>query len=277
MINIKTGTLKSFALYAIILGFITDILAAPLEAESANINAMSNTIEVRQGALDILEVGIEIMNLIKDIVDIDKDQHAAESQYTQSMVAQLRREYPDKNVIIYHDQDSHVEFDSSAVHEHQEFDIGLGMTEGYEIYVFDSGSFTLVGDGGYLNWCLGGDFDRNGNDVTFNQISVPQAAQPPAPAPASPPIPPSSPVRENSGNTDGNYFVNCESTDGTISSGMAYYKNLNPGQNKGQQPDDYIDVLHGSHVTWEQPGAGKLPSNWSQNQYMANPYRNSNF
>lgn len=58
-------------------------------------------------------------------------------------------------------------------------------------------------------------------------------------------------------NTDGNYFVNCQNrVDGTISSGMAYYGNLNPGENVGQQPDDYVDVVHGSNVNWEQSTQG---------------------
>lgn len=34
-----------------------------------------------------------------------------------------------------------------------------------------------------------------------------------------------------------------------------YYINLNPGQNVGQQPNDYVDVVHGSYVTWETPGS----------------------
>jgi hypothetical protein len=37
---------------------------------------------------------------------------------------------------------------------------------------------------------------------------------------------------------------------------MAYYKILNPGSNVGQGPDDYIDVVHGSYVMWENGGAG---------------------
>lgn len=72
-------------------------------------------------------------------------------------------------------------------------------------------------------------------------------------------MPPIQPTRLNPADTDGNYFVNCvNSQDGTISSGVAYYKNLNPGQNVGQQPDDYVDVIHGSNVNWEQSGASEL-------------------
>ena len=91
---------------------------------------------------------------------------------------------------------------------------------------------------------------------------MPTAAEitvPPQP-PAAVPVPPVQPTRKQPGATDGNYFVNCQSSDGTVSSGIAYYSHLNPGQNAGQRPDHYVDVLHGSYVTWEQTRA----SNYSR-------------
>lgn len=173
------------------------------------------------------------------------------------MVTSLRNTYPNKNVIVYHDQDSQTNF-VNGVHSHQELNLPDGPeTQGYEIYVFDSGTFTLAGDGGYLNWCFAGDYDRDGESttVTFNTIED-TSVTPPA-APNSVPVAPQTPVREDSSDTDGNYFVNCvNNVDGTTSSGMAYYKNLNPGQNAGQQPDDYVDVIHGSYQTWESVGSG---------------------
>lgn len=39
-------------------------------------------------------------------------------------------------------------------HQHREFDVQVGGTIGYEIYAFKAGSFTLQGDGGYLNVSL---------------------------------------------------------------------------------------------------------------------------
>jgi hypothetical protein len=68
-------------------------------------------------------------------------------------------------------------------------------------------------------------------------------------------LPPTAPVRSSSAN-DGNYFVNCMHSDGTTSSGVAYYSNLNPGGNVNQQPDDYVDVVHGTNYVWEQTGSG---------------------
>jgi len=74
--------------------------------------------------------------------------------------------------------------------------------------------------------------------------------------PEEPELPPQAPVRSSSAN-DGNYFVNCMHSDGTVSSGVAYYSNLNPGGNVNQQPDDYVDVVHGTNYVWEQTGSGE--------------------
>lgn len=65
-----------------------------------------------------------------------------------------------------------------------------------------------------------------------------------------------SPARANPVDTDGNYFVNCNNTSGSLSSGLAYYKNLTIGLNIGHQPDDYVDVIQGSYVNWENGGTG---------------------
>ena len=61
---------------------------------------------------------------------------------------------------------------TDAVHVHHEIDIGniLGFyefTQGYEIWVFDSGTFSLAGDGGYENWAMGGCYSKQDSDVTF--------------------------------------------------------------------------------------------------------------
>jgi hypothetical protein len=43
-------------------------------------------------------------------------------------------------------------------------------TIGYEIYVFDDGEFTNLGDGGHINWAFAGNFVRdpdNGKKVHF--------------------------------------------------------------------------------------------------------------
>jgi hypothetical protein len=86
------------------------------------------------------------------------------------MIRQLTLEYPDKNVIIYHNQDSTVDFQGES-HNHFELDIGvLGFTKGYETYVFDSGTFTRAGEGGFINWSFAGNFVQNDNVLVFSPI-----------------------------------------------------------------------------------------------------------
>ena len=105
------------------------------------------------------------------------------------MVASIANQYPSKNCIVFHDQSSTFSFCTffifchgyppfasgwlssapDAVHVHQELNIGLGFTQGYEIWVFDSGTFSRAGDGGFINWAFEGCFTANGADVTFTK------------------------------------------------------------------------------------------------------------
>jgi hypothetical protein len=86
------------------------------------------------------------------------------------VVAQLKVLNPSKNVIMFHDQDSTVDF-QGADHEHIEFDLDFfSSTKGYETYVFDSGTFTLAGDGGTMNWLFMGNYLRDGDTVVFSPV-----------------------------------------------------------------------------------------------------------
>jgi hypothetical protein len=120
------------------------------------------------GLVGIVESGIEdLINLGK----LDAEEHAVESAFTQQMVRELRSKYPNKNVLIYHDQKS--KFNGvNVAHQHVECSLDFfTTTQGYEVDVFDSGTFTLVGDGGYINWCFDGNYVHDGNSVTFNPIT----------------------------------------------------------------------------------------------------------
>lgn len=77
-----------------------------------------------------------------------------------------------------------------------------------------------------------------------------------AQSPTTTTLPFVAPSRANPVDVDGNYFVNCNTSQGSLSSGMAYYKNLTPGKNVGQGPDDYIPVTNGSYIAWENGGTG---------------------
>lgn len=76
--------------------------------------------------------------------------------------------------------------------------------------------------------------------------------------------------RRGLGPEDGNYLVDCQANDGTISSGIAYYKNLMPGQMIGKKPDDYVDVTVGHHVDWETTSSGLSFLNLSARWLLTN-------
>ena len=221
------------------------------------------------------------------------------------MVTTLRQQRPDKNVMIVHV--NHVQSFVNAEHIHYELPLTAfgpgpnngdhqgggggrpppgrgperapiqspptsGPTQGYEIYIFDSGEFFREGDGGFTNWCFGGNFKRvpgHEENVVFfpieSQLQVaftcppyplltyPKGHAPPRPMPPPRDPNPPTPIRSH---PDGCYFVNCRRGD-EISSGVAYYRNLDPGLNDGQQPDAYTNVSVGSFTTWESAGVGK--------------------
>ncbi|MGW4233444.1 hypothetical protein ACWEF9_29990 [Streptomyces sp. NPDC004980] len=104
------------------------------------------------------------------------------TQAVRMLVNDMRRCYPDYNVVAMHsEQASHwVQEPDSFVHEGRyrlnsdEFhddedgdDIGSGRGV-FDIYVFDEGKFSNDGDGGYINWALYGNFTRAGSEVTFD-------------------------------------------------------------------------------------------------------------
>ncbi|KAI9656801.1 MAG: hypothetical protein M1821_003440 [Bathelium mastoideum] len=50
-------------------------------------------------------------------------------------------------------------------------DPGRGIIH-YESTVFKRGYFIRLGDGGYINWCFQGNYDRNANAVQFKDIET---------------------------------------------------------------------------------------------------------
>lgn len=66
----------------------------------------------------------------------------------------MANDYPGWNYVMCH-TDHAAKFDGTQGtdwdHLHQEFDIVIGGTVGYEVYYGKGGSFELYGDGGYLN------------------------------------------------------------------------------------------------------------------------------
>jgi hypothetical protein len=125
---------------------------------------------------EIIDIAVDVLTGITDIVeiitDIDEAEHEAESEFTQNMITQLGASYPTWNaIVVTSDEDYEFNF-NNYVYAHQECDIGLGFTKGYDIYVLDYGTFQLNGDGGFINWAFGGNYDFQDEDyVTFYPIT----------------------------------------------------------------------------------------------------------
>lgn len=116
----------------------------------------------------VLGIASLIISVIQSTVKGQQKQRAA---YTQSTVQELRNKYPDKNVVVFHNQESTYDF-VNGEHYHHEVDLRRSLgTYGFEIWVFDSGTFHLAGDGGHMNWSFAGTFVRESDkDVTFYPI-----------------------------------------------------------------------------------------------------------
>ncbi|KAF9496840.1 hypothetical protein BDN71DRAFT_690673 [Pleurotus eryngii] len=152
-----------------------------LEARTEYINPDNNTqlLEARKGAggaADLLgDVVTSIITGIQDGINADKD---ARSKFTYDLVGQLHAKQPQFNWILCHTKHDYKWDGQRGVdwdHRHQEFDVKIGGTIGYEIYNAKSGRFFRKGDGGYLNWAYIGNVlktENDGKDITFGKLSL---------------------------------------------------------------------------------------------------------
>ena len=106
-------------------------------------------------------VNIDIFSGIRDLVNMFNDQTVDRGEATQLIVDHYTRSFADKNCIVCHSP--HIQSLNGMVHDHIELPKKVG-TIGYEIYVFDDGEFTNLGDGGYINWAFAGNFVRDPDD-----------------------------------------------------------------------------------------------------------------
>ncbi|MDL0426992.1 stress protein [Bacillus amyloliquefaciens] len=108
--------------------------------------------------VDLLGIGNLIADAIKSAQNRDgfvknlmESSFYASGQKYNVMVFNLSQEYEDHF--------NGVQFYGSAVYD--------GIT--YGIWVFEDGSFTNKGDGGWINWAFRGWFDRDGDHVEFHR------------------------------------------------------------------------------------------------------------
>ena len=107
-----------------------------------------------------VNANIDLSGAISSLISSFNKQSINRSEATQLIAEHFAVAYPDKNCMVVHSQ--HLESLNNKVHEHIELPQKVG-TIGFEIYVFDDGPFTLIGDGGYDNWAFYGEFDFDGN------------------------------------------------------------------------------------------------------------------
>ncbi|MFJ5850135.1 hypothetical protein [Streptomyces sp. NPDC092903] len=105
------------------------------------------------------------------------------AQAVRMLVNDMRRCYPDYNVVAMHsEQSSHwVDKPDSFINEsryrlnsneYHDEETGDDIASGravFDVYVFDKGTFSNDGDGGYTNWAFYGDFSRDGSEAAFEQ------------------------------------------------------------------------------------------------------------
>jgi hypothetical protein len=132
-----------------------------------------------------------VTDIIIVIVNFNSKMYAMEVNFTTQTLDVLGAQYPGKNLLVYHNQDLGYDLckfylfllraifgwlpSGGGVHYHKEvpIDSTLRITQGYEIWVFDYGTFELVGDGGWENWGCAGCFTRLGANVNFTKCWEP--------------------------------------------------------------------------------------------------------
>ncbi|KAF4604958.1 hypothetical protein EYR40_003741 [Pleurotus pulmonarius] len=112
-------------------------------------------------------------SLVEGIIGGIQQDDRRREEYTQGLVREMRAQFPEFNWVICHPEHDY-KFDGERGvdwgHKHEEFDLVIGGTVGYEIYNFRSGEFTRHGDGGFINWAFNGNVltrDQDGAHVVF--------------------------------------------------------------------------------------------------------------
>ncbi|KAF9465411.1 hypothetical protein BDZ94DRAFT_1234573 [Collybia nuda] len=131
----------------------------------------ADMLEARRGGIgDVVEIIMNVVGSIKAGIAQDKKNRG---NFTQKLVGDMRAKSPQFNWVICHTKHK-TAFDGTRGkdwgHSHQEFDVKIGGTVGYEIYYFKSGKFTRQGDGGFLNWAYIGNVkskSSDGKEITF--------------------------------------------------------------------------------------------------------------
>ncbi|MFP7232543.1 stress response protein YvgO [Bacillus subtilis] len=142
---------------------------APLSLASAAENPapkISQTTAAGTTAAEVgLNVNLDVLGIANQIADAIKSAQNRDGFVKNLMESSFYASGQKYNVMVfnlsqeYEDHLNGVQFYGSAVYD--------GIT--YGIWVFEDGSFTNKGDGGWINWAFRGWFDRDGSTVNFHR------------------------------------------------------------------------------------------------------------
>eukprot|EP00775_Hariotina_reticulata_P002889 gene2889-3178_t len=113
--------------------------------------------------LAAVEVYPVVKSIITDLVGLftGANDHERE-EWIKGLVGQLAQQYPGFNVLVF--KSGHFTEGPEDVQVQTETRYA---DSNFTIMVFGSGKFVRDGDGGFINWCFMGKFDRCDNEVTF--------------------------------------------------------------------------------------------------------------
>ena len=78
---------------------------------------------------------------------------------------ELKKQYPDYNIMIFHTGKQPYEQNLNGVHKTWEREESAsGHSTKYTVWIFESGEFKNKGDGGWINWAFCGNFKRGKGD-----------------------------------------------------------------------------------------------------------------
>ncbi len=156
MPNMKNSNLKILVVAIGTLAASSFFCISPASAQVASFFAL-------MGERIVLLAG----NVAKGVFNARANDGQRLEAFTQEFVKAALQNHPDYNVVVSHNGGQ--VWGAGAIHQHVEIPMTVG-TCGYEVYFFPRGRqfvFKRNGDGGYINWALGGYFNQNGDTVTF--------------------------------------------------------------------------------------------------------------
>ncbi|KAH7416493.1 hypothetical protein KP509_14G094200 [Ceratopteris richardii] len=114
--------------------------------------------------IDLQQLAEEVIKALNEIASgLGTDQDLG--KVTRDIVGHFLDAYPAYNCMVVHPP--HIATFKDCVKQEIRVPYDYVLSRLYKVYVFKEGTFTLLGDGGYENWCFGCNFERDGKHVTF--------------------------------------------------------------------------------------------------------------